>query len=141
MSEPLPFDVIKMWQGYPDLYMNWLEEILKTIDDSDNGNSIEVDLRYPDNIKEKPKKFPIAPEKEIIHKDKFNDYMKKIKPKNFTKAKKLPSDWSDKKNYLVHYRMLKIYVRHGMILDKTHEINSYKQTKWLAKYLNSNTQK
>ena len=52
MSQPLPYDEIVMWHGDPDLYMNWLEEILKTPDDSDIGYFIEADLRYPDNIKE-----------------------------------------------------------------------------------------
>ena len=33
--------------------------------------------------------------------------MKKIKPKNYTKAKKLICVWTDKKNYLIHYRILK----------------------------------
>ena len=37
MSQILPYDDIEMWHGHPDLYMNWLEEILKTPDDSDNG--------------------------------------------------------------------------------------------------------
>ena len=50
-------------------------------------------------------------------------------------------DWSDKKNYLIHYRMLKFYVGHGMIVDELHEIISLKQSKWLEKYKNFNTQK
>ena len=50
-------------------------------------------------------------------------------------------DWSDKKNYLVHYRMLKFYIRHGMIIDKDHIIISFKQNKWLEKYISFNTQK
>ena len=32
--------------------------------------------------------------------------MKKIKPKTYTRAEKLICDGTDKKNYLVHYRML-----------------------------------
>ena len=31
--------------------------------------------------------------------------------------------------------MLKFFVRHGMIVDKIHEKNSYKQSKWLEKIL------
>ena len=50
-------------------------------------------------------------------------------------------DWTDKKNYLVHYRMLKFYVRHGMTVEKIHEVKSFKQSKWLEKYINFNTQK
>ena len=37
--------------------------------------------------------------------------------------------------------MLKCYVGHSMIVDKNHEIISFKQSKWLEKYVNSNTQK
>ena len=49
-------------------------------------------------------------------------------------------DWSDKKNYLIHYRKLKFYVRHGLIVDKVHDIISFKQIRWLEKYINFNTQ-
>ena len=67
--------------------------------------------------------------------------MKKIKARNYTKAKKLLSDWTDKKNYLIHYRLLKFYVRHGMIVDKIHEMISFKQSKWEEKNMRFNTQK
>ena len=39
------------------------------------------------------------------------------------------------------YRRLKFYVRYGMIIDKVHEIISFKHSKWLEKYINFNTQK
>ena len=50
MIQPSPYE-IEMWNGHPDLYMNKLEEILNTPDDSDIGYFIQVDLTYPDNIK------------------------------------------------------------------------------------------
>ena len=59
--------------------------------------------------------------------------MKEIKPDKYTSTKKLICDWSDKKNYLVHYRMLKFYIKHVMIIDKVHSIISFKQSKWLEK--------
>ena len=62
MSQMLPYDEIEMWHGHSDLYMNWLEEILNTPDGSDIGYFVEVDLKYPDNIKEKTKNFPFCPE-------------------------------------------------------------------------------
>ena len=37
--------------------------------------------------------------------------------------------------------MLNFYVRHGMVVEKIHEIISFKQSKWLGKYTNFNTQK
>ena len=57
--------------------------------------------------------------------------MKKIKHKNYAKAEKLLREWTDKKKDLLQYRMLKIYVRHGMIVVKIHEITSLKLSKWL----------
>ena len=141
MSQMLPYDEIEMWHGHADHYMNWLEEILNTPDDSDIGYFLEVDLKYPDNIKEKTKNFPFCPENKKTIPDKYNDYMNKMKPKNYTKSKKLICDGSDKKKYLIHYRMLKFYVRHGMIDEKVHEIISFKQSKWLESYFSFNTQK
>ena len=141
MSQMLPYDEIEMWYGDPDKYWNWLEEILNTPDDNEIGYFLEVDLKYPDSIKEKTKHFPFCPENKKIDPDKYNDYMKKIKPKNYTKSKKLICDWTDKKKYLIHYRMLKFYVRHGMIVEKIHEIISFKQSRWLESYISFNTQK
>ena len=135
MSQPLPYDGIKFDRSVK------LEEILNTLDDSDIGYFIEADLNYPDNIKEKTKSFPFAPLNKKINPDNFNDYMKEIKPDTYIQTKKVICDWSDKKSYLVHYRMLNFYVRHGMIVDKVHDIISFKQNRWLEKYINFNTQK
>ena len=63
MSEYLPHDELEMWHGHSDLYMNILEEILNTLDDNDVGYFVKVDLKYPDEMKEKTKNFPCAPEK------------------------------------------------------------------------------
>ena len=76
-----------------------------------------------------------------IDPEEFSDYMKEIIRDTYTQNKKLICDWSDKKNYLFHYRLLKFYVRHGMIVDKIHEIISFKQSKWLEKYTQFNTLK
>ena len=141
MSQLVPIDEIKMWHGHPDLYMKKLEENIKVPDDSDIGFFIEVDLKHPDKIKEKTKNFPFAPENKIIDEDKYNAYMKKIKPDNCTKSKKLMCDWTDKKKYLILYRMLKFYVRHGMVVEKIHEFISFKQSKLLEIYISFNTQK
>ena len=137
----LPYDEIEMWHAHRDLCMYWLEKILHTPDDNEIGYFLEVDLKYLDNIKEKTKHFPFCPENKKIDPDKDNDYTNKIKPKTYTKSKKLICDWTDKKKYLIHYRVLKFYVRHGMVVEKVHEIISFKQSKWLESYISFNTQK
>ena len=135
MPQPLPYDEIKF-----DNIVK-LEDILITPDDSDIGYIVEADLIYPDNIKEKTKNFPFAPANKKINPDNFNDYMKEIKPDTYIQTSKLICDWSAKKNYLIHYRMLKFYIRHVMIVDKVHEIISFKQSRWLEKNIKYNTQK
>ena len=60
MSQPLPYDGIEMWHGHPDLYMNWLEEILNTPDGSDIGYFVEIDLKTSSWYKIKNKEFSIS---------------------------------------------------------------------------------
>ena len=67
--------------------------------------------------------------------------MKEIKPNTCTQTKKLIFGWFDKKIHLIHYRMLKFYIRHGMEVEKIHSVISFKQSKWLGKYISFNTQK
>ena len=110
MIQPLPYDEIQMWCGHLDLYMNKLEDVLKTPDDCDIGYFVEIDLKYLDNLKRKTNYFPSVPEKKVIPKDKYKDYRKKIKPNNCTEAQKL---LCDKKNILVPYRMLEFFLAHG----------------------------
>ena len=135
MSECLTYDEIKFDKNVK------LEDILNTPDDSDIGCFIKVDLKYPDNIKYKTKKIPFAPVNKKINPDNFSEYMKKIIPDTYTQNKKLICDWSVKKKYSIHYRMLKFYVRHGMEMEKVHSVISFKQSKWLEKYISFNTQK
>ena len=135
MNQYLPYDEIKFDNNIK------LEDILNTPDNSDIGYFIEVDLIYPKNIKERTKNFPCGPMNKKIDPDNFNDYMKEIKTDTYIQTKKLICDWSDKKSYLIHYRMLKFYIRHGMVVDKVHNIISFKQSKWLEKYISFNTQK
>ena len=137
----LPCDEIEMWHGQSDRYFSKLEEILSNPDDCDNGYFIEVDLRYPDTINKKTKSFPFRPEKKTSPKDKYKDYMKKIKPKIYRKAKKLIGDWTDKKNHLIHYRMFYIYVRLGIKVDKNHELFSCEESNWLEKCTSYNRQR
>ena len=68
-------------------------------------------------------------------------WKKLIKPDTYTQSKKLICDCTDKKKYLIQYTMLKFYVIHGMVVEKIHEIISFKQSRWLEKYINLKIQK
>ena len=67
MSESLAYDENNFGKNVN------LEDILISPHDSDFGCFIEVDLRYPDEIKEKTKNFPIFPEIKVSPQDKFSD--------------------------------------------------------------------
>ena len=49
--------------------------------------------------------------------------------------------WSIKKKFFIHFRMLKFYFRHGVIVERFHEIISFKQSKCLEKKISFNTKK
>ena len=53
MIEPLPYDKIEMWLGHPDRYKKKFEDYLNPPDDSDIGNFVGVNIKYPNNNKEK----------------------------------------------------------------------------------------
>ena len=135
MSEPLPYVEIKFDNNVK------LEDLLSTPDDDDIRYFVEVNLKYSNNIKQKTKHFPFAPVNKKTNPDGFSDYMKEIIPDTYTQNKKLMCNWSDKEDYLIHYRMLNFYVRLGMIVEEVHNIISFKQSRWLEKYIIFNTQK
>ena len=56
MSQFLPYDEIKFGKDV------CLEEILNTSDNNKIGYFLEVDLKYPDDIKQNTKHFPFCPE-------------------------------------------------------------------------------
>ena len=120
--------------------MNELEEILNNPDENNNGYSVEVDIKYPDEIKEKTKNFPFCPENKFIPNDVFSKNVKGMKLDKYIQNKKWVCDWTDQKNYLIHYRMITFFVGHGMIVNKIHEIISFGQSMWLEKYINFITQ-
>ena len=117
MCQNLPYDEIKIIENYK------LEDILNTSDDSDYGYFIEVDLKYPDEIKEKTRYFPFAPENKFAPQDKFTDYMNSMKGDSYTACKKLIFDWTDKKNYLVFKNYRCMHISQHLIKKKIINLN------------------
>ena len=103
---------------------------------------LEVDFKYPKELHNEHNDLPLAPEKQIISYDMLSPYQKEIigdRSKNT--IKKLIASLGDKKNYIVHYRVLKKYVELGLKVSKVHQIIRFKQTPWLKKFIDFNTQK
>jgi hypothetical protein len=134
MSESLPYGDFKLLTEDEIESLN----VMEVGDDSDVGYILECDLEYPDSIKLKTRNFPFLPERMKIDDSKLSDYQLLFKGKSI-RTEKLVCNQYDKKNYIIHYRMLKFYLRHGIILKKIHRAVSFKQSKWLEPYITYNT--
>ena len=54
---------------------------------------------------------------------------------------KLIPNLGNKKNYVIHYRNLQLYLSLGMEVTKVHKILKFKQSDWLKKFVDFNTEK
>ena len=56
-------------------------------------------------------------------------------------VKKVIPNLGSKINYVVHYRNLQLYLSLGMKLIKIHRLLKFKQSDWIKKYIDFNTEK
>ena len=148
MSQYLPTGDFKKMRScheamqYDSTLMNEIkEDILNTPDDNEFGYFIECDLEYPAEIKEKTENFPLRPYQTTADPNLFSEYMNSVKQPNYKPTEKLMCDLTNKYNYMMHYRMFKFYTNLGVKVTKIHMIYRFKQSLWLEKYNNHNTQK
>lgn len=113
MLDTLPF---KDFEWYNDLSL----DVTSIKDDDYYGYILEVDIDYPKTLHKKHNELPFLP---------INDY-----PPN-SKVKKLLTNFSSKKNYIVHYRNLKQAIHNGLQVTKIHKIIRFAQSKWMAPYV------
>jgi hypothetical protein len=74
----------------------------------------------------KSKNLAYCPENIFIEEEDLCPYqINLLKGKKRPKVNKLVLSQTDKKNYIVHYRMLIYYLQQGMILKKVHRIISF----------------
>ena len=105
---------------------------------------LNVDLKYPDESHVSHNNCPLAPEKLAIPSDMLSDHCKKIADEYETKVgdvKKLIPNLGNKTNYVLHYRILQLYLSLGMKLTKIHRVLKFKQSNWMKKYIDFNTEK
>ena len=147
MSQYLPtgeFEILPLNPcNYTDNYNleQLVEDLLQIPDDNEYGFFIECDLEYPAEIKEKTKNFPFCPYQTKADRNLFSGYMNNINQPNYKPTSKLMCDVTNKSKYMIHYRMFKFYFKQGMKVTKKHTIYRFKQSPWLGKYIDHNTQK
>ena len=112
-------------------------------DKSSIGYFLEVGLEYPDELHELHNDFRLAPEKFAVSNDMLLNYCKEIADKYEIKVgdvKKLISNLGNKTKYVVHYRNLQLYLFLGIKLTKIHRVLKFKQSDWMRKYIDVNTE-
>ena len=80
------------------------------------GYILEVDFEYPENLHVKHSDFPLALIKQKIKYDELSPYNQNIQRlsdmKNlFSNAEKVVQTLEDKKNYVIHFELLKLYLK------------------------------
>ena len=56
------------------------------------------------------------------------------------KVEKLVPNLRDKKNYVIHIRVLDQALRHGLVLERFHRAIGFSQSDWMKPYTDFNTQ-
>ena len=112
--------------------------------DSKEGLILEVDLEYPKELHDLQNDYPIAPEKVKVSKNMLSTYCKKITKKyniSIGLVSKLIPTLRDKKEYVLHYRNLQLYLDLGLKIKKVHRVLKFDQSPWLKQYIDFNTEK
>ena len=134
MSEYLPYGEFEWLKNVDKL------DVMSIDKKSDVGYILEVDLKYPNELHE----LHNAPEKLTVANDILSNYCKSIADKYEIKVghiKKLIPNLGNKTKYVVHYKNLQLYLSLGMKLTKIHRVLKFKQSDWMKKYIDFNTEK
>lgn len=100
-------------------------DILSIPEDGDTGCIFEVDLEYPVALHDEHKDYPFCAENRVVP--------------HTSNEKKLLLTLNDKKNYIIHYKMLQLALRNGLVLKKVHRALQFSQSAWMKPYIELNT--
>ena len=139
-----------MSQTMPTGEFAWMEENeyrdidwRTQVDDQESGYFVECDLAYPQELHDTHNDYPLAPERLNIEAEMLSGAQVELHThysfNRGTGSKKLIPNLLPKTKYLCHYRNLKFYLDHGMLLTRIHRVLKFKQSKWLAPYIQKNS--
>ena len=113
-----------MSQHLPTGNLRWMtDKEIKKINlgkfkaDGKKGLILEVDLEYPQELHDLYNDYPICPEKVKVSNDMLSGHCKKIAEKyniSIGLVSKLNPTLRDKKEYVLHYRNLQLYLDLGL---------------------------
>ena len=138
MMDHLPYGRFK----WVEVNKENIEFILNKSDNGKRGYFVEADFDIPDELHDKFNDFAPGSEKIIVTEDMLSHIqidMKNAYSIKVGKSPKLIPNLYLKKNYIIHYRLLKYYLSLGVVLKKVHRILKFNQKPWMKKYIEFNT--
>ena len=134
----------------PEGNFRWLDarelenlDVTRIDDCSNTGYVLEVALDYPEGLHDAHRQFPMAPEPLLIKPDMLSPYAREMRRDLNIKTKsgvKLTLNLGSKEKYIVHYRNLKYYLHHGLILRKIHRAIAFDQSPFMRDFVNHCTE-
>ena len=140
MSQYLPTDNFK-WMSNKEI--NKID-LGKYKANGKKGLILEVDLEYPQELHDMHNDYSVCPEKVKVSNNMFSGYCKKIAEKykiSIGLVSKLIPTLRDKKEYVLHYHNLQLYLDLGLKIKKVHRVLKFDQSPWLKQYIDFNTEK
>lgn len=122
-----------------------LKTILATPPHSNKGYILECTLYYPKYLHNDHQDYPVAPEKVAIPYNELSPYSQQICDMHNLKGgigqEKLMATLHAKKDYILHYRNLQLYVRLGLKVGKISTILMFTQGPIIKDYIQFNSEK
>lgn len=127
-----------------------LYEYFDKFERENKGMCFCADLIIPDDVKYRTDMYPFAPEHRRIFREYYEDFdsreltpfLKKWKEANdgetMSEFTGLVCTLYNKEKYNVHWRLLKFYMEHGVIVDKVYFGVSFDEGDYLAGYIRKN---
>ena len=139
MQEYLPLKDFE-WMDQDELIV---EELMKLPFDGKVGCIVECTLLYPFILHEDHSDYPLAPVKTKINYHELSPLARSIcdqhKLKSSLGAEKLLATFCRRESYVLHYRVLQLYVKHGMIVEKIHRGLRFTQEPFMKSYVDLNS--
>ena len=139
MSEPLPVSDFVWVSAEECETIDWRVQD----DEQEYGYFVECDFTYPDELHDLHNDYPLAPERLVVEERLLSEEQRDILDSYtqvHTATPKLIPNFFNKTNQLVHYRNLKFYLEHGLVLTKVHKAIRFNQSKCLKHYVQTNTE-
>ena len=138
MNGYLPYGGFKLWRNVDNFDVDSVSE------NSSIGYILNVDLKYSEELHVLNNDYSLAPEKLAIRFGILSNYCKNIADKYGIKVAnlmKLIPNLGEKTNYVLHCSNLPLHLSLGMKLTKFHNMLAFKQSDWMKKYIDFNTEK